>query len=815
LKSKEFFGAMGLASGIIVAVAPMVQAQTPVTSIQVRETLAGLEISLETDQEITPQVMQRIEGNRLVLEISDAQLANTIEPFLAPAPIEGIQEITITQLPGDIIQVTLIGETAAPFAEVVSSVSGVAIQVTLDHPDYQDQPGETLEFVVTATRIETEDSVSSQSVTVIDRDQIENQAAVTRDLAEILAKLVPGFSPPTQTTSIFGQTLRGRNISVLIDGVPQGTNRNAQRDLRVIDPGAIEKIEIVRGPSAIYGDGATGGIVNIITRRGATEKLVSRSTVGLDFSATHPEDSVGYTLQHSTSGTQDKLNYIANVALSSNGGFFDADGDRIPPDPLGQGGLADLTMLNLYGKLGYDIDEQQRLQFTVNYFHDRQDTDFALNPDPSGNKAEAIAGLVLPDQPDTKNLVLNLAYTNNDLLGSKVNGQIYYRNYSTRFYPFDDDFGTFGDEVLQSEVESEKIGGRLDIATPILADDRLSLLWGVDYFHEDSAQPADLFDEAAFEASNGLVFNPTGKGFLSPPLTQNSLGLFAQLTWNATDNLVVNGGVRQEFIGVNIDDFTTLAGNSVTGGNLDYSATLFNLGAVYAINDYLNIFGSFSQGFSIADVARVLRTSPAGFKVEDLRPEAQTVDNYELGIRGEWDTVQASIAGFYSYSNLGTTFDANLNTLRDPQRIYGVEADIKTQLSDRLALGGTFTYTEGDRDTNDDGNFDSPLPSFQIPPLKLTGYVEYKPIPEWFNRFQVSYSGNRNPEGDGFGLEPVDGYFTADLISRYDTGFGTIQLGIENLFNRQYYPIISQVYGGRSRYAARGMTLSLSYSLTW
>jgi iron complex outermembrane receptor protein len=371
----------------------------------------------------------------------------------------------------------------------------------------------------------------------------------------------------------------------------------------------------------------------------------------------------------------------------------------------------------------------------------------------------------------------------------------------------------FGNNVLQSEVESEKVGGRLDIETPILPEDRLSVLWGVDYFYEDSAQPADLFDPDTFAASDGLVFDPIGEDFLSPPLEQDNLGLFAQLTWDVTDNLAVNGGVRQEFIGVSLDDFNTLAGNAVTGGELDYDATLFNIGAVYAVNDKLNIFGSFAPGFSIADVARVLRTAPGGFSVEELRPEAQKVDNYELGIRGEWGNVQASIAGFYSYSDLGTTFDADFETLRDPQRIYGVEADISTQITDNIAFGGTFTYTEGDRDTDDDDDFETPLPNFQIFPIKLTGYVEYEPITGWFNRFQVLYSGSRDPEGDDFGLGEVDSYVTADFISSYDTGFGTIQLSVENLFNELYFPIISQVSGGDFPYAARGRTLSLSYTV--
>ncbi|AMA10798.1 MULTISPECIES: TonB-dependent siderophore receptor [unclassified Picosynechococcus] len=804
---KELTYSLGVASGMLVVLAPAVVAQTVISNIRINPTSLGVEVFLDSDQAIAPEVNQRLEGDRLILEVENAQLTDgAILPDFAPQA--GLETIEITQISENTVEIILVGETAAPFVDVLSQPSGLLVQVTPD--DFVDN----LELIVTATRTEAEEAAVPRSVTVISQAEIARQADLNRDLSSILAKLVPGLSPSTETTSIFGQSLRGRNISVLVDGIPQSTNRNAQRDLRTIDPGVIERIEIVRGPSAIYGDGATGGIINIITKQGAATGVESRSTIGFEFSTTNPEDSFGYSLQHSVSGTEDKFDYVADFAIFKTGGFFDADGDRIPPDPLGQGGLADLRSINLFGKLGYNIDDNQRLQFSFNYFSDDQDSDFALNPSPSGDKAEARPGLVLPDQPGTENTLVSLAYSNDDLFGSQLNSQLYYRDYSTRFYPFDDDFGTFGGEVLQSEVESEKIGGRLDINTPLAAGDRLSLLWGVDYFYEESAQPADLFDEPTFEASNGLVFEQIGTGFLSPPTEQKNLGLFAQLNWNVTDQLVLNGGIRQEFIDVSVDDFTTLAGNDVTGGELNYDATLFNVGAVYALNDNVNIFGNFAQGFSIADVARSLRTSPGG-SVENLRPEAQRVDNYELGIRGNWGNVQASIAGFYSYSDLGTTFDSAFTTIRDPQRIYGVEADLRTQLSEQLALGGTFTYTDGERDANNDGDFESGLPSFQIPPVKLTGFVEYEPVEGWENRLQLLYSAGRDPKGNGFGLGEVESYLTADFISSYDTGAGKIQLGVENLFNAEYFPIIAQVYGGRNQFAGRGRTISLSYSLDW
>ncbi len=44
----------------------------------------------------------------------------------------------------------------------------------------------------------------------------------------------------------------------MVDGIPQSTPlRNGGRDMRTIDPSAIERIEVIKGATAIYGNGQT------------------------------------------------------------------------------------------------------------------------------------------------------------------------------------------------------------------------------------------------------------------------------------------------------------------------------------------------------------------------------------------------------------------------------------------------------------------------------------------------------------------------------------------------------------------------------
>ncbi len=135
------------------------------------------------------------------------------------------------------------------------------------------QSGPAPDVVVTATRIPTVIEQVPAGVTVIDRAAIEARGFTM--LSEALAA-VPGLR-------LVGSGGNGGNASLFI----RGTNSNhvlVLRDGMAVndpsDPGGlynfgvdsladVERIEVVRGPmSSLYGSGAIGGVVNLITRRG-------------------------------------------------------------------------------------------------------------------------------------------------------------------------------------------------------------------------------------------------------------------------------------------------------------------------------------------------------------------------------------------------------------------------------------------------------------------------------------------------------------------------------------------------------------------
>ncbi|WP_268606771.1 TonB-dependent receptor plug domain-containing protein, partial [Escherichia coli] len=105
-----------------------------------------------------------------------------------------------------------------------------------------------------------------QQTIVLERDALQELRTGSDSLATVLAKTVPGMADSSRTMTDYGQTLRGRGVLVLVDGIPLNTNRDSSRNLANVDPATIERVEVLRGSSSIYGAGATGGIVSITTR---------------------------------------------------------------------------------------------------------------------------------------------------------------------------------------------------------------------------------------------------------------------------------------------------------------------------------------------------------------------------------------------------------------------------------------------------------------------------------------------------------------------------------------------------------------------
>ncbi|MET3877014.1 TonB-dependent receptor [Chitinophaga sp. OAE865] len=654
------------------------------------------------------------------------------------------------------------------------------------------------EIVVSASRKPvTLDNVPS-SVTVISRKTLENDMTVNTDVTDILAREVPGLAPGTQTNSNVGQSLRGRSVLIMIDGVPQSTPlRNGEVDMRSIDPSVLERVEVLKGATAIYGNGATGGLINYITVTPKEDKILSGKTmINATGSLTSIKNSVGGRLNQVLQGKYKKFDYVVSGVAEQTGEFKDAKGKLVGPNYS----LGETDSYNAFAKIGYQVNSRQRIQLMYNYYRSQQNSNYTLvNGDiAKGIPASGVLGKPagVPTGP-RGNQTLHLEYQADSLIGgTSLSADAYYESRDDIFYV---SFGRFEGGDGQSHTIDKKKGLRLMFTSPLSNKPAFNgtLSYGADLLNNVTSQP--LVD--------GRIW--------VPEMNMLNYAPFAETQWSLWQNLILKAGVRVEKVRVSVDDYTTLQltnangtvsapSIAVKGGDLDYTATLFNAGIRYNRLPAFMPYFSFSQGFSVSDVGLALRDAKVN-DIKKINTEAVLVNNYELGFVSEHKKLRFELSGFISTSKLGADmiFDPNtdlFNVSRTPERIYGFEASAQYQLLHNLDISASYSFVEGKADTaKTGGSYNVYLNGRRIAPPKVTGSIAYRPLPALEVRLQYMGVNGRNrfeknAKGVYNGNEgKVSAYNLVNLNASYKVAPRTLlTLGIDNLFNEDYFPARSQ-----------------------
>jgi iron complex outermembrane receptor protein len=152
---------------------------------------------------------------------------------------------------------------------LVSALS-LACSVT---PSVQAQEAGMPQVLVTGARFASAPELAPIGATVISADDIRR--AGVADVNQAIRKIGGVYGRQSLDSSPdFSLDLRGfgsngsQNMVVMLDGVRMSDNELSGPVLSTIPIETIERIEIIRGGSSVlYGEGATGGVINIITRR--------------------------------------------------------------------------------------------------------------------------------------------------------------------------------------------------------------------------------------------------------------------------------------------------------------------------------------------------------------------------------------------------------------------------------------------------------------------------------------------------------------------------------------------------------------------
>lgn len=653
------------------------------------------------------------------------------------------------------------------------------------------------------------------AVTVISKEDVAYTLSLTEDATAVLARAVPGYAESSQAMSNTGETLRGRIALRLFDGVPQTSPlREGGRSATFTDMGIVGRVEVINGPSAAEGIGASGGIINYISKSPA--KMGSETTLNSRFSTQGHPDSASWKLGLNFAHKESAYDLLMSTSFIERGMTYDGNGRAIGLNTSGS--VADSKAQNLFvkGGINFGAGNEQRLAVSAARFNITGNGNYVLK---DGDRAKGItntsvAGTPLGAKTEINNFdQFTAAYTHENLAGGTFMTQFYRANQQMR-YPSEDGsdrqdplIAPLGTLIDQSEIYSSKRGVRTSWTRPDLLDIRgLELRTGVDIVQDETQQLLAL----------------TGRLWV-PPMLYKSTAPYAQFSYDAGP-LTLSAGVRREDGKLTVDSYTTTYFRNrvqVQGGTLEYTATLPNYGVVWRVAPEWSVFGSVSKGFSLPNVGIPLRNvNKPGQSVQGILDlQAIIVDNKEVGFnwRGARGAFGASVYDSDSKLGVSLAIDPVSNDFimrRQPVNIKGFEASGEWNLTKDVKVGALYSTITGKTVFVDNGPLDKEMGVLDINPDKFGAFVSWKFSDRGDMRLGATTMMSRDLNVGKSGEEHTTGYTLFDLGVNYDLKkYGQLTVGIENLLDRQYILSWSQLEGYRNYWAGRGRSISVSHNI--
>lgn len=698
-------------------------------------------------------------------------------------------------------------------------------------------------MVVSASRTHRTVAEMAQTTWVIEGQELEQQVQGGKELKDALAQLIPGLDVSSQGRTNYGMNMRGRAIVVLIDGVRMNSSRTDSRQLDSIDPFNIAHIEVISGSTALYGGGSTGGLINIVTKKGQPGTQVELDT-GLKSGFNSHRDRDG-RIASAVSGGNDHISGRISVAYQKFGGWYDGKGNATLLDNT-QTGLQHSSRLDVMGTGTLDIDAHQQLQLVTQYYKSQGDDDYGLNLGDNfsavrgTSQAYTSKGLNSDRIPGTERHLISMQYSNTDFLGQELVSQIYYRDESLQFYPFPTVSGGAVTSLSSSKQDTDQYGAKLTLNSKPL--DGLQLTWGLDADHETFTSNQMFFDLATSSASGGLNNKSIYTTGRYPDYNITHMAAFLQSGYDLNDIFTLSGGMRYQYTRNHVEDFvgyaqqqglakgTASSADEIPGGTTSYDNALFNAGVLMHLTGRQQTWFNFAQGIELPDPGKYYGNGSYNLvnghyqlvrsvNVGETKLQGIKVNAFELGWRYNGDALRTQLAAYYSLSDKSITVNRSDMTIRvndDKRRIYGLEGAVDYFIAEtEWSTGVNFNVIKSETRVN--GEWKKWDVSYASP-SKATAYVGWAPEP-WNLRLQTTQSFDIS---DAAGNK-IDGYNTVDFIGSYALPVGTLSFSVENLFDTYYTTVwgkrsqllYSPTYGPQSlyEYKGRGRTFGLNYSV--
>jgi iron complex outermembrane receptor protein len=622
---------------------------------------------------------------------------------------------------------------------------------------------ETVELdkiVVTPSRVGEPASEASSNVTVITREAIKNSGAT--NIPDVLEReagvnVTSQNSPKNKIVDIRGSgDTAVRNILVLVNGRRINPVDISGPDWLEVPLESVERIEIIRGAASVaYGDNASAGVVNIITKSG--RGVLPYATVSSEFGS---YDLRRYAVE--AGGEKDRLSYYVSSGYSDQNGYRQNSGILTKDDQA---------------RAGYAVNDQVRFDVEGAWHKDN----YRL---PGGISAAWIAahGRRSSDSPDD--------------YGSTEDAFV---RLSSELKPFEVD-GSKGTLSLDYSHRNRGTYGFLSYGAGYTSDTKLDIVTdtaGIKYVVTPQVLGRDLrlTSGVDLEDSRNKIVSSDGPDLL---IRKESTGVYLLSDYALTEKLSLNAGARREEATYIFDQYNVPRYETKSPAVNAYSG-----GLKYEYAPRSNVFVSAARTF------RFLATDEWFSQWAGLNTalKQQRGVEYQTGVVHQLDALRLGATGFV-IRNRDEIFV-------DPTLSGGVGATSNYDRTERvgLELGADWDLYKAFNVTtlkawNIFANTTIQLPRFS------GGAFDEKVIP-FVPRRQVKvgtgvtfksgfgfdvmgrYTGSQFPINDTLNERPkVKATVVADSRVRFSWKSSEVYVGINNVFNEKYYDYVA--YGHSS-----------------
>ena len=672
--------------------------------------------------------------------------------------------------------------------------------------------------IISPDYIEVEKLKSTKNVIVVEKQDIEQKGYTS--VSQVLND-IPGI---TVGTSNWGEIdIRGqgsdqaaKNIQVMVDGAPITTlvNHPHSTNYDIVPVKQIEKIEIIPGGgSVLYGNGTSGGVINITTNLKSLDKPINK--IGYEFTI---DKEKKYYINTGTK-INDDLTVQFNYSKSEKDWYFV---DTYSDTQYFSGGF------------NYKLSDRQNLSFK--YSHFEEDGQFIKNItksnlekygkdyrpayatittgiDKNGLKKTISKRKYLSSDREEDNFKLSYAFQVTDDILFSVDG------FSS------DGYFTNNQYDDNQKMNQETLGSKTKLN--INYGEKSSILLGADYY----TQKADLQykDYTLRKDENGnyikyegkYTYNEIERKFQYERLVK---ALYFMNLYKIGD-FEFTQGMRYDITDWSFDkDASDGKGSDTrTSKNKNYEVSVG-----YNYRDTGKVYARYERGFTGPDGLQVsdrVLDSEGNKIYKKTEAEDEIFNIYEIGLRDFILGSAISLTGFYTntdnqmnriYRN-GIKESVTVNYLETER--YGVEFTANQRIG-KLSLEQGYTYMKGKSDYNDKGKVaiadgqkidwtDSGLK--KVPKHMISLRADYDITDNLTTGAVWKYTGDYNnflSEADRSEDNLVKSHAVVDVSIRYNHPQGfSVYGGINNIFNETYYGYVSDGFStvipedGRTFYA--------------